>query len=88
MAGRWRERHAAERLRKPASGTVVGGMGPADRFPAKTGEPDPGNRKGRELSPPRALKGMWNPKRGAFGREAEGGNFGIDREGGSNPMRG
>jgi hypothetical protein len=29
MVGRWAEEEAAERLGKPASGTVAGGMGPA-----------------------------------------------------------
>jgi len=30
MAGRRREEEVAERLRKPASDTVAGGLGPAD----------------------------------------------------------
>jgi len=29
MVGRWREEEVAERLEKPVSGTVVGGVGPA-----------------------------------------------------------
>lgn len=33
MTGRWGEEKTAVRLRKPASGTVVGGVGPAGEYP-------------------------------------------------------
>jgi len=45
MAGREREEEAAERLRKPASGTVVGRVGPADTIPAKRPGRPKGNRR-------------------------------------------
>jgi hypothetical protein len=76
----------AGRLRKPESDTVASGMGPAGR--------DPGNRvvrreTGGTWTPfSQSAEGARNPRRGARGREARGGDFGTYREGGSNPRRG
>jgi hypothetical protein len=37
MVGRWRKEKAAERLRKPASGAVAGGVGTASGLPGNRG---------------------------------------------------
>lgn len=88
MAGRRGEEETAERLGKPASGTVVGRVGPADEPPGTTREPDPGNRAGRGLSSLQASYGQGNLKRGVCGREAVDGGIGQHRVGESNPKRG
>jgi len=71
------EEETAERLGKPESGTVAGGMGPAGRFPARNRRgAGPGNRDGRGLSEPIRAEGAANPRRGAFDREVGSGDFG------------
>jgi len=89
MAGRLREEETAERLGKPVSGTVTGGVGPAGGFPARNRRgAGPGNREGRGLSLPISAEGALNPMRGAFDREVGGGDFGKHRVGESNHRRG
>jgi len=89
MAGRRREEWPAERLGKPASGAVAGGVGSASRFSTRNCRgAGPGNWDGRGLSLPISVGGARDPRRGALDREVGGGNFGWCREGGSNPRRG
>jgi hypothetical protein len=82
----------AERLGKPASDTVVGGVGAAGRFPGEqSGEPsrDEATPSGRTwTSLTASVEGARNSKRGAERREARGRDFGSSREGDPNPMRG
>jgi hypothetical protein len=66
MAGGRREEEAAERLGKPASGTVVGGMGPADEPPGTTGELDRATGETWTLSTA-SVEGMQNPMGGTLG---------------------
>jgi hypothetical protein len=63
MAGRLGEEETAERLGKPVSGTVTGGVGPAGRFPARNRRgAGPGNRNGRGLSLPISAEGAQTPR--------------------------
>jgi len=61
MAGGGREEKVAERFRKPASGTVVDGVGAVG---GHRGNPEDrsGNRRVRGLTPARALEGHRTPR--------------------------
>jgi hypothetical protein len=76
MAGGRREEEAAERLGKPASGTVVGGVGAVDVHPGKTGAPT-GQPDGTWTLFSSSVEGAWNLKRGASGRETGGRDIGF-----------
>jgi len=70
MAGRWREEEAAERLGKPVSGTVAGGMGPAGATPAQGSNPRTTGSLDRATGEPwtpfsQSAAGASNPRRGA-----------------------
>jgi len=78
MVGRRREEQVAERLRKPVSGTVVGGVGPAGGTWAT---------RTWTLSPD-ALKGTETPGEVPHVERHEAGTFGTYREGALNPTRG
>jgi hypothetical protein len=62
---RWRDGEertkVAERSRKPASGTVVGGVGPAGGHPGTTGEPSRATGADVDSLLPYALKGKRTP---------------------------
>ena len=78
MVGRRREEQVAERLRKPVSGAVAGGVGPAGGTWAT---------RSWTLSPD-ALKGNETPGEVPHVERWEAGTFGIHRGGALNPMRG
>ena len=79
MAGRRREKQVAERLRKPVSGTVAGGVGPAGgrQFGLRTDLGSlPVKRDGRGLSLSVRAVGESNPMRVDLSCEAQVGGFG------------
>ena len=65
----------AERSRKPVSGTVVGGVGPAGGVPAKAGEPSRATGADVDSLLPYALKGKQTPGEVPRYREIRGGDF-------------
>ena len=74
MVGGRQEEQVAERLRKPVSGTVAGGSGPAGRswsdFRVWSGG-FPRKRSRRGLLWPVCVEGDRNPMRVVLGREAQ-----------------
>ena len=79
-AGRHGEGKVAERLRKPVSGTVAGGVGPTGgrRLGLRSElESLPVKRDGRELSLPVCVEGESNPMRVVLNREVQDRGFRV-----------